>query len=237
MAKFEKKVKAGSPEWLGTYGDLVTLLLCFFIMLFATSSIDEAKYEKLLQAFNPDALLEYTGGENIIGTLDKEENLDLQEYLSTEIAFQAVLSQLESTFNEYVESEDISDEVEIEKKDDKLIIRFNSSLLFDGSQATLKEGVKTHLKSLSKMFPEDLHIQIEGHTDNVHVNNPEFESNWELSSMRAINVLNYLITECDIDPAKLSAAGYSQYKPLVSNDTKEGKARKRRVEIILLRDS
>lgn len=235
MAKFEKKVKAGCAEWMATYGDLVTLLLCFFIMMFATSSIDEAKYEKLLQAFNPNALLENTGGENIIGNLDGEQNLELQDYLSTELEFQAKLTELQNTLNNYIENENISDEITLEKDEDRLVIRFNSSLLFDGGEAKLKEDVKKHLKTLSQMFPKDLHIQIEGHTDNVQVQNPEFKDNWELSSMRAINVLEYLIDECNIDPSIMSAAGYSKYKPIASNDTKEGKAQNRRVEIILLR--
>lgn len=235
MAKFEKKQEAGVAAWMGTYGDLVTLLLCFFIMLFATSTVDEAKYEKLLEAFNPSALMENTGGASIIGDLNQEENFELSEYLSNEVAFQAILTDIEKSMNEYIENENISDEINIEKQDDKLIVRFNSSLLFDGGQATLKNEVKTHLKSLSKMFPKDLHIQIEGHTDNVPVQNPEFRDNWELSSMRAINVLEYLINYCDMDPSIMSAAGYNKYKPLVPNDTKEGKAKNRRVEIILHR--
>lgn len=235
MAKFEKKPSEGAPEWMATYGDLVTLLLCFFIMLFATSNVDESKYDKIVQSFNPDAIFEFTGGDHLLGEFNEDEEYDMTEYLSNEVLFQSVLNRVENNLNEYIEDTNMTGEITAIKEEDRITIRFNSSLLFDGGQATLKEDVKKHLKTISKMFPENLHIQIEGHTDNVDTTNPEFKDNWHLSSMRAINVLEYLIDDCGIDPTLMSAAGYSKYKPLVSNDTKEGKAQNRRVEIILLR--
>ena len=96
MAKYEKKQKAGSPEWMATYGDLVTLLLCFFIMLFATSNVDAGKFEVLVQAFNP-SVFDYTGGDNILGVMDKDENNEMTNFFSEEVVYQAELKGLEDT--------------------------------------------------------------------------------------------------------------------------------------------
>lgn len=236
MAKFEKKPKAGAAEWLGTYGDLVTLLLCFFIMLFATSNVDEGKYEILVQAFNP-SVFDHSGGDNIIGEMNKEETNAMSEFLTGEIVYQAELKSIADSINQYTSQENIQDSVEVIRDKDKITIRFNSSLLFESGKADLKEAVKPYLKKISKSFPEGYNVQIEGHTDNLKINNKEFASNWELSAFRGINVLKYMINNCGLDSDKLSVAGYGEYRPVASNDTEEGRSKNRRVDIILFKES
>lgn len=236
MAKFEKKPKAGAAEWLGTYGDLVTLLLCFFIMLFATSNVDSAKFDVLVQAFNP-GIFDYTGGDNIMGEMNKDENNAMSEFLSSEIVYQAELKSIADSINNYTEEEDIQDSVDVIRDKDKITIRFNSSLLFESGKATLKEHVKPYLNKISKTFPEGYSIQIEGHTDNLKISNKEFASNWELSAFRGINVLKYMINYCGIPSSKLSVAGYGEYRPIASNDTEEGRSKNRRVDIILFKEA
>ena len=236
MAKFEKKQKAGSPEWLGTYGDLVTLLLCFFIMLFGMSSLDSGKFDTLVQTFNP-GIFDYTGGDNILGEMNKDENNEMSEFFAEEIVYQAELKSIADSITKYTKEEDIEESVDIIRDKDKITIRFNSSLLFESGKATLKEQVKPYLKKISKTLPEDYDVQIEGHTDNLKISNSEFASNWELSAFRAINVLKYMINNCGISSDRLSVAGYGEYRPVTSNNTEEGRSKNRRVDIILFKES
>lgn len=234
MAKYEKKQKAGSPEWMGTYGDLVTLLLCFFIMLFATAEVDAGKFEILLKAFNP-SVLDYTGGDNILGEMDKDENNEMTDYFSEEVAYQAELKGLEESLMQFIKQEQLEDSLDVIRDTDKITLRFSSSLLFESGKATLKSDVKPYLDKISKTLPADYDVQIEGHTDNLPINNAQFASNWELSALRGINVLKYLVDNCKIDSSRLSVAGYGEFRPIADNSTSEGRSKNRRVDIILFK--
>lgn len=234
MAKYEKKQKAGSPEWMGTYGDLVTLLLCFFIMLFATAEVDVGKFEILLKAFNP-SVLDYTGGDNILGEMDKDENNEMTDYFSEEVVYQAELKGLEESLMQFIKKEQLEDSLDVIRDTDKITLRFSSSLLFESGKATLKSDVKPYLDKISKTLPADYDVQIEGHTDNLPINNAQFASNWELSALRGINVLKYLVDNCKIDSSRLSVAGYGEFRPIADNSTSEGRSKNRRVDIILFK--
>ena len=234
MAKYEKKQSAGAPEWMATYGDLVTLLLCFFIMLFATSNVDSEKFDVLVQSFNP-GLFDFTGGDNIMGLMDKDENNEMSNFFSTELVYQAELQGLEDTLTEFVENEQLEDNVDIVRDSDKITLRFSSSLLFESGKATLKSEVKPYLDKISKTLPKDYDVQIEGHTDNLPIHNAQFASNWELSALRGINVLKYMVNHCNIDSNRLSVAGYGEFRPIADNSTPEGRSQNRRVDIILFK--
>lgn len=236
MAKFEKKQSAGAPEWMATYGDLVTLLLCFFIMLFATSNVDSGKFDVLVQAFNP-SIFEFTGGDNIVGVLDGDENKEMSEFLSEELVYQAELKGLETSLEQFIKKEELEDSLEIIRDSDKITLRFSSSLLFESGKAVLKSDVKPYLNKISKTLPSDYDIQIEGHTDNLPISNSQYASNWELSAFRGINVLKYLIDNCGIDSSRLSVAGYGEFRPIADNSTNEGRSKNRRVDIILFKQT
>lgn len=231
MAKFEKKPSSGAPEWMATYGDLVTLLLCFFIMLFATSEVDTGKFDVLLQAFNP-SVFDFAGGDSIVNDISKEE---MGNFLSEEMKYQAELKGLQKDLDEFISSEKLDDSIEVVRDSDKITLRFSSSLLFESAKATLKDDVKPYLKKISKTLPEGYDIQIEGHTDNLNINNNEFASNWELSAFRGINVLKYLIDSCGMDSDKMSVAGYGEFRPIADNSTPEGRIKNRRVDIVLFK--
>lgn len=118
-----------------------------------------------------------------------------------------------------------------------LIISMTNDILFDSGKAKLKASAHSVLDRIASVINEsapDRDIGVEGHTDNVPIQRSGWKSNWELSVARATSVLHYLIDQCGIPPQKLSAIGYGEYRPMASNDTKEGRARNRRVEIIIL---
>ena len=135
-------------------------------------------------------------------------------------------------------SQEISDkQILLEQTSRGLVITMANDILFDSGKAKLKKHAKGVLAKIAGVINQaapDRNIGVEGHTDNVPIKHSGWKSNWELSVARATSVVHYLIDECSIEPQKLSAIGYGEYRPIETNDTKEGKARNRRVEIIIL---
>ncbi len=118
-----------------------------------------------------------------------------------------------------------------------LVITMANDILFDSGKAKLKHNAHSVLKRIASVIKEAVpnrNIGVEGHTDNVPIKYSGWKSNWELSTARATTVLHYLIDECGIEPQKLSAIGYGEYRPISSNETKESRGKNRRVEIIIL---
>lgn len=125
----------------------------------------------------------------------------------------------------------------LEKTSRGLVITMVNDILFDSGKAKLKTGAKDVLSKIASVINEaapDRDIGVEGHTDNIPIKHSGWKSNWELSTARATSVLHYLIDDCGISPQKLSAIGYGEYRPIDTNDTKEGRGQNRRVEIIIL---
>ena len=134
-------------------------------------------------------------------------------------------------------SKEIADkQVLLEQTNRGLIITMANDILFDSGKAKLKKNAYPVLDKIAVVLNEtvpDRDVGVEGHTDTVPIKHSNWKSNWELSSARATNVLHYLLGK-DIEPKRLSAIGYGEYKPIDTNDTKAGRARNRRVEIIIL---
>ena len=118
-----------------------------------------------------------------------------------------------------------------------LVVTFISEVLFDSGTDTVKEDGKSSLQKVAEVLNKDVPhsaVAIEGHTDNEPIKSSGWKSNWELSSARALAVLHYLTDECKVAPARLSANGYGEYKPVASNDSPENMQKNRRVEIVIL---
>ena len=128
-------------------------------------------------------------------------------------------------------------EVKIEMLERGLVITFVSEVLFDSGKAKLKDDALGKLDKVAgvlKTTVKDLNVGVEGHTDDVPIKYSGWKSNWELSSARAMSVLHYLIDVEEINPDRLSATGYGEYRPVALNDTAEGRQKNRRVEIVIL---
>ena len=125
----------------------------------------------------------------------------------------------------------------LERTSRGLVITMTNDILFDSGKSKLKKHAKVVLDKIVSVLREtapDRDIGVEGHTDNVPIKRSGWKSNWELSVARATSVLHYLIDSCGVEPQKLSAIGYGEFRPIDTNDTKEGKSKNRRVEIIIL---
>ena len=211
--------------WLTTYADMVTLLLSFFVLLFAFSSIDAGNFQAIVRSLQQGfGILQ--SGTSIIGD-------DIAMVSPGDLGLQ----QLNSIFDRlatYLDSEAIPG-VSLEMDERGVTIRFADQVFFDLGKADLKPEARRILDSVAptlKDLPNP--IRVEGHTDNLPINNVEFASNWELSVRRATNVVRYLIEEKGFDPENLSAAGYAEYRPLRPNDTPANRALNRRVDIVIM---
>lgn len=235
--------KKGAPAYMNTYGDMMTLLLCFFVLLFSMSTIDAQKFQALVSSFNATVSI-FDGGQTIKTDMNvlqngmsqfpiQETTLSIQEAS----AMQQALTETQEELSGYIKARDLEDKVTLERKGDEIIMRFADVLLFDSGKAEIKAGAVPTLSSigdqLKTYMAEGYYFNIEGHTDNVPIHNSQFPSNWYLSSARAIAVASFYIDEMGFDRTKVSCIGSGEFQPIASNDTAEGRAKNRRVEIKL----
>jgi chemotaxis protein MotB len=148
------------------------------------------------------------------------------------------LTQTQAALSKSLQDEIAKGEVRIRQVADRLTINMVDRVLFDSGQGHVKPAGLTVLKQVSDILKQvtDKQIRIEGHTDNVRIGGrlkDRFPTNWELSTTRATSVVRYLVDQGGIDPANLSAVGYADMRPIASNDTEEGRAANRRIEIVL----
>lgn len=226
----KKKEQMGSsaPGWMTTYGDMVTLLLVFFVLLYSFSIMDISKFQGFVTSFRQRAGI-------LDGGMTLSDNNLINGGLIGDGPSIMNLNRIMREMNIYIEAEGIADEVELELTERGLVVRLTGRILFDLGKADLRDDGKRLLDRIAELLVDIPNvIMIEGHTDNWPINNERFPSNWELSTARATNVVRYFIENTGIPPERLMAAGYSEYRPLYPNDTAENRARNRRVEIVIL---
>lgn len=229
---------AGMMRWLLTYADLITLLMAFFVVMYAMSSVDKKKYE-MISASLRQALHTEGAGSNLIadhvgqGQIDAPVPQDAQEIRKAENAeFQQIIDKVKNNST----PEEMGSVVFI--VDERgLVISFLDTLLFDLGQADLRSNALPVLdKVAAAVKPSAQILRVEGHTDDLPIATVQYPSNWELSAARAISVTRYFIVKHGIDPRRLSATGYGEYRPLVANNSSEdNRKRNRRVDIVVLR--
>lgn len=221
-------------EWLATYSDMVTLLLTFFILLYTFATVDEQKFRTVSTAFQTT----FTGKTNAAG----DSIFDLNEKTGKDPIIgedkpQGLEDKLNTMYSEikgFIDKNNI--DATVEKKIDKrgIVLRINDNVLFELGKAELKSESKVTLDKIDNLFNSlSNRIKIEGHTDNIPIKNYRYESNWELSTARAVNVVKHYIESKGHDPRRFEAAGYGEYHPVAPNDTNEHRAMNRRVEILI----
>ncbi len=242
--KKQQEASEGLPEWMATYGDLVTLLLCFFVLLFAMSSVDVNKYTAVAESFNSNITFIQGGGatgvNNMLGSginnlpkVDKSVNDSKSERKKQE---EAELNKMASDFKTYFAENNVEENVSVEVTDDYVKITFGDGILFDSGSAVLKNDSKSVLDLIATELKDysDSTLKFEGYTDNQPINSALYPDNMYLSAARSISVLNYFKDVHKMDPQYLSQEGFGEYRPVASNDTPEGRAKNRRVEIKIM---
>jgi chemotaxis protein MotB len=255
----EEEGHENGERWLLTYADMITLLLALFIILYTMSNLDLKKFQEMAKnlgnAFNPTGMGtgNGTGGGSGNGTGTGVEIPDTKDetQAETEAAAQnpttPVLPQvdgLEEIYTElslYIEDNKLDSSITLEKTGSYVKVRLKDKVLFYPDKATMIEASKPILteigKAISKVYEKIDHITISGHTANT--TNDTITSNdfaWQLSSDRAVTVLNFL-SGIGLPENKLSIEGYSHFNPVAKNDTEENRAKNRRVEITITKES
>lgn len=224
-----EETKQGAPEWMATYGDLVTLLLCFFVLLFSFSTIDNNKFKAIIQSMQGSLGVLDSGVvvqmDPLINTFPGDTNAEEEEF-----------KKINEQVSDFIRENDLEKSVTLVLDERGLLIRLLDATLFDSGKAEIKNEAKYIIENISDVIKESgKSIRIEGHTDNVPINTGKYPSNWELSTARAVNVLKYLIELKNIEPWRLSAVGYGEYHPIDTNDTADGRQKNRRVDILILK--
>ncbi|WP_058485162.1 OmpA/MotB family protein [Defluviitalea phaphyphila] len=240
-----QEVNEGSPDWLNTYGDMVTLLLTFFVLLFSMSTIDIAKFKAFINSIEGSSGI-LSGGSSIgdgseVGNgINQLSNLDIYFDKTNEeeiqLKTQEELKQMHSDLKNYIQENNLEEEINVTLGNYYVVLTFKDGVLFDSGKAELKPEAIEILNKIGTQLSKyaDNRIRFEGHTDNRPINTIRFPSNWELSAARAIAVAKYYIDELGFDPKQFSTEGFGEYAPIADNNTEEGRAKNRRVEIKIL---
>jgi chemotaxis protein MotB len=252
MARKRKHAEHVNHErWLVSYADFITLLFAFFVVMFAASNADQKKAGQVAQAVQVafQELAVFTPSGKVIplydnGGLPSNQNTIVGNVNSALDAAQIVASkggegkqmkevraQLEAVLKEQLKNHNIR----ITQDQRGLIISLAENGFFEpGSAAMHPKALAVIDQIAATVIPLPGGIRVEGHTDNTPIHTAQFPSNWELSTARATFLLQYLISKTAISPARLPAVGYGEHRPVASNDTAEGRAANRRVDLVIL---
>lgn len=255
MSRKKKAAEHVNHErWLISYGDFITLLFALFVVLFASSQVDKRKTVAVAQSIQTafQQLGVFSSGRGDV-ELERIKLMANSNPPSTTSPTSPMAGRPPNVMTgaEYMKGELVSIKHalntalagEIERHDvnitltrEGLIVSLQEVGFFDSGSAVLKPGGMPALSKIAVIISRTpQNVRVEGHTDNVPIHNSKFDSNWDLSTARATEVLNLLITRFGIAPQRLSAAGYAKYHPVASNATAQGRARNRRVDIVILR--
>lgn len=253
----EEPEKDNSERWLLTYSDLITLLMIFFVVMYSMSKVDADKFQAMAESLSialgggtpsqveigtspsgPSLIETYPsntpqpsgntpeeGNDSGNGKGDGTGNADMET-----MTIESIKQKLDKfALDNGIEAKLVSS---IEERG--LVISIQDTLLFESGSAEITPRAKEILDKINNVLASaPNYIKVEGHTDNLPINTNRFPSNWELSVLRATNVLH--IMQGKIHAEQLSATGYGEYRPITSNDSEAGRARNRRVDLVILR--
>ena len=230
-----KKAEEGGANWMDTYGDLVTLLLCFFVLLYSISTVDQAKWIKIVKSFNPDAKEvsqivnspSMDGDDDVPGGLNESEDMTMDEF-----------DELFESLKKAVAEAGLESEVELFQGEGYTFITFRDNVFFDGDSSVIKEGGQSILGQfcsiMSGVSDSIKEIKVLGQTTQAEptvVNEPVGDR--VLSSERAARVAAFIQTRTNVAPENIVAIGYGQFRPIASFDTEENRMKNRRVELLI----
>jgi chemotaxis protein MotB len=224
----------GAPMWVTTFGDLMSLLLCFFVLLLSFSEMDKAKYKQVAgsmeKAFGVQRRTRVMESPKGIKMIAKDFD---QEVIATRLK-EEIGRELEEAFKNDLYS--VRDELDVGLEEGNLVLRVVGESTFDSGSAEIRSETRPLLMKIGKIIAKaNKDIVVAGYTDNIPIRKGRslYSSNLRLSIARAAAVAEMLLANSDIDPARLSTMGFGQYRPIADNSTAEGRQKNRRVEIIV----
>ncbi|HET6282771.1 MAG TPA: flagellar motor protein MotB [Polyangia bacterium] len=232
-------------RWLVSYADFITLLFAFFVVLYATSRVDNKRMAQVVHSIKFAMHFKGTGGVDSLPLFEgpptegggcKESRGGTQDRPKTikREAAEQVRKKIDKKLRRFLQIRPDQQAVVVESEHDRLTVRLSASHFFDPSQAAIRPEMLPVLDAISQeLVLLGMPLRVEGHTDESRVNNPKFRDNWELSASRASAVAAYVERAHKMDGKLLSAAGYGATRPLASNTTPAGREANRRVEMLI----
>lgn len=257
MMRRRRAQHANHERWLVSYADFITLLFAFFVVLYASAQVDQRKVGKLAMAIQvafqelgvfpastakvPVNLEEPMPFSNVQAIESAKRNAELGRVASKPIdsaelaAREANLTALQEELQQALRNEISLHTVALHRETEGLVISLREFGFFDSGSAALKPAAMPALDRIASILAiRTCGLRIEGHTDNVPIHTAQMASNWELSTARSTELVRLLITRYRFSPERLSAAGYAEYHPIASNETAQGRAQNRRVDVVIL---
>ena len=229
MGKKCKCPPKGAPAYMNTFGDMMSLLLCFFVLLVSMANFEPMKFIQAMQSIQ--------GG---FGILESFPTVAVNPVIKTPKYGKDKTLKKESfkdaeQIEESMQKQDLEDAVKVKVTETGIAVMLKDPVGFASGDDRLTAKARTALKEVSKVLRNKPHakVRVEGHTDDVPIRSQKFPSNWELSSSRALNVVKALATESGIDPGNLSGVGYGEHRPLVPNTSRINRTKNRRIEIYI----
>jgi chemotaxis protein MotB len=248
---------ANHERWLVSYADFITLLFAFFVVMYSSAQVDQRKVGKLALAiqvafqelgvfpasttqvpmnssepmpFNTVQVVQNVVHTTELGRIASSPDGELDS--ATE---EASLSTLQSELQQALQHEIDIHTVALHRETEGLVISLREFGFFDSGSAALKPSALPALDRIASILAVRIcRLRIEGHTDNVPIHTTQMASNWELSTARSTELVRLLIQRYGFPPGRLSAAGYAEYHPIASNNTPQGRAQNRRVDVVIL---
>lgn len=240
-------------SWLIPYADILTLLLALFIVLYSMNTVDVKKFEEMSRAFNV-ALSNGNGVMDFPSIIqqgedpskkkqnadDKDKSKDQKGQSAAEELVkkeQAELEDLKKKIDDYIDKHGLSTDLETKLNMSQLMITISDRALFEPGRAAVNPKGRELAIAIATMLQQypAYNVVISGHTDTTPMNTAEFRSNWDLSAIRAVRFMDIMLENEELVPNRFSAIGYGEYHPVADNDTVEGKAKNRRVEVSIIR--
>jgi len=237
-------------RWLVSYADFITLLFAVFVVLFAMGQSDKAKVEAVMQSIQQSFGMTTPGATPKMNVIPSK-TLMVVPSLKPDVSIapparqrngqskghaeEKDFRQIKSSIEAYLVKQGAQSKVSLEITRRGLIVSLKEAGFFDSGKATIKPEAYELINTISEVMTQyNNPLRLEGHTDNIPISSAQFPSNWELSTARATNGLKYLLKNFDVDPDKISATGYAEFRPLTDNTTTEGRAKNRRVDLVML---
>ncbi len=227
--KREENPPKGAPAWMVTYGDMMTLLLCFFVLLVSISTMELEKFKAVAASLK--------GALSVLPFQDKTipkpytPRVSKGDKIKDRKRAKAI-----SRMKKLIREKNLSKIIKVRESTEGVHITIGNPALFDSGKALIKPDVFPILDSIMDIINAGTGtevIRVEGHTDNVPIHNEVFMNNWELSIARALSVLRFFKSKKQIDPRRLRPVGCGEFHPVAANNTRENRALNRRVEIFI----
>lgn len=249
--KKEPEKHVNHERWLVSYADFITLLFAVFVVLYAMGQSDKKKVEEVMQSIQSSFGMSTAGAVAPKINVIPSKSINLMPTIKPELSIvpsgrsgrgqgksraeEKDFRQIKSSIEAYLVKQGAQNKVSLNITRRGLIVSLKEAGFFDSGQAQIRPDAYELINTISEVVTQyNNPLRLEGHTDNMPISSSQFASNWELSTARATNAVKYFIKHFDVDPDKISATGYAEFRPIADNATAEGRTKNRRVDLVML---